>query len=158
MVMEARKIVNEFGSYVGVAVVEIDLVMQSFEDDPEPGTVEERTIVPVIKVIRHWTTHDEEYAFGLAEGFIEGRETSSRGGGMPLLNCSSVGEFNDVWDDVSQKWVENAVVTSPPPWEQGYTYDYAKRGFVATAHGHEKFIAWSEDNLDAYHTWELAQA
>lgn len=68
MSLEVRRIIDEFGHYKGVAVVEIEIVMNSQECIPaEP--------VARIEVIRKWLYYDEDYAMGMADGFIEGRES-----------------------------------------------------------------------------------
>lgn len=73
--LESRTIYNEFGHYVGVCVCEIKIVRSSqtlVEFTETDKRVETTEMVAELTVVETWMTHDEEYSFGLAEGFIQG--------------------------------------------------------------------------------------
>lgn len=83
--MEARKIINEFGHYVGVAVVELEIIA----DSQAMGNHDLYQPQPVMRIIRKWIGQDEEIAFALAEGFCEGMETPRSINPEPIADVSS---------------------------------------------------------------------
>lgn len=99
MSLEARRIVDEFGHYVGVAVVRnLDLYVTKFA--VEQHSVIADVVAPALPkpkcvIVRQWLDYDEEYAFGVAEGFIEGMETRQPGDPEQITHfgISSGGHF-----------------------------------------------------------------
>jgi hypothetical protein len=90
---EARKLIDEFGYYAGVAVCKIELVVDSQDKTAKPSVS--------VDIYRKWLDYDEEYSFAMAEGFIEGIER--RCPGEPKRETG-----------VSSASYEPANVSSPP--------------------------------------------